>query len=279
MTLAFSELARVFNKNTFEEVLQGDFSYIKSLNQSFFNGTHRTLGEFYDSTYNILLKKYRSEYIFKNLIARKIVIGKHKLADITFFDEFKVWSNFVDVVVVNGVITAYEIKSEFDSYMRLTQQLETYSQVFEFVNLVLSETNISDLDSLSLPGNIGIVILSKRNTLVEKRKAKSNLINLSHEMIFSCLRKAEYESFLMDINGSLPDVKPVFLRSACLSVFKTIEIERINSFFHYSLKKRKPLIAYREYVNEVPISLSGIMFDYQIKGVEKITKLVNAELH
>jgi hypothetical protein len=43
----------------------------------------------------------------------------------------------VDVAVVNGAITGYEIKSEHDTLRRLPKQLELYSRVCDFVVVVV----------------------------------------------------------------------------------------------------------------------------------------------
>lgn len=279
MNLALSELARVFNKNAFEDLLQGDFSLARNLDKVFFQGTNKTIGEFYENSYKFLSKNYKNEYIFKNTIAKKIVIGRHKLSDITFFDEFKVWDNYVDTLVVNGCITAYEIKTEYDSYNRLAHQLETYCQVFEYVNLVVPEVKYTNVLIDSLPETIGILVLSERNTLSERRKPKSNLLMLSQEMIFSCLWKSEYENFVRQKSGGLPDVKPVYMRSECLNFFKASEIIDVNVFFHNVLKKRKSLEMHKQVIASIPKSLSGIFLVNEINTVEKIIKLANTELY
>ncbi|MEG1313638.1 MAG: sce7726 family protein [Bacilli bacterium] len=279
MSLGFSELAKVFNKNTFEEVLQGDFTYLRILNQNFFDGKNKTLGEFYESTYKALLKNYQNEYIFKNAIAQKIVIGKHKLADITFFNEFKVWNKYVDVVIVNGCTTAYEIKTEFDSYVRLSEQLSIYTQVFEFVNLVIPEKKINEDLLNTIPNNVGVVILTNRNTLSVKKEPISNLENLSQEMIFSCLRKQEYEDFVVKQFGSLPEVKPIYMRSHCLDMFRKSSKNELNLFFRKILKKRKSLSKYKKIIAEIPESLSNIALSEKLNSVEKIIKIANTELY
>lgn len=279
MNSDFIELAKVFNKKAFDIVLQGDFSYVRELNRAYFKNENVTVGQFYENSYKLLLKNYKNEYIYKNTIAQKIVIGKHRLSNITFFNEFKVWSNFVDALVINGCITAYEIKTEYDSYSRLAKQLTTYTQVFEYVNLVIPEKKYTDSLLKILPENIGIIFLSDRNTLIEKRTAKSNLYNLSHEMIFSCLHKTEYENFLIKKNGTLPDVKPVYVRSVCLENFKKIDIIEINQFFHTTLKQRKPLSFYKKHFETIPKALSGIVLDSELKSVEKILNIVNTQLY
>jgi len=38
-----------------------------------------TLGELFEKSYQQLLKNYRNEYVFKNAIAQKILIGRHSI--------------------------------------------------------------------------------------------------------------------------------------------------------------------------------------------------------
>lgn len=48
----------------------------------------------------------------------------------------------VDVAVVNGVMHAYEIKSDVDSLRRLTKQAEHYGRCFDRVSLVLGQKHL-----------------------------------------------------------------------------------------------------------------------------------------
>lgn len=48
----------------------------------------------------------------------------------------------VDVAVVNGIMHAYEIKSDADSLRRLTKQVEYYGRCFDRVSLVLGQKHL-----------------------------------------------------------------------------------------------------------------------------------------
>lgn len=49
----------------------------------------------------------------------------------------------VDLAVVNGIMHAYEIKSDFDTLRRLTTQAEHYGKCFDQVSLVLGPRHIT----------------------------------------------------------------------------------------------------------------------------------------
>jgi hypothetical protein len=47
----------------------------------------------------------------------------------------------IDIAVVNGSIHGYEIKSAYDTLMRLPGQIEIYSRALDFVTIVTAETH------------------------------------------------------------------------------------------------------------------------------------------
>lgn len=48
-----------------------------------------------------------------NVIANKILLGKHSLNTSHMLSEFRVGYNKADVVIINGTSSVYEIKSEY----------------------------------------------------------------------------------------------------------------------------------------------------------------------
>lgn len=147
---------------------------------------NKTHGELFDLLHLSMIKDYRNEYIYKNAIANKIVLGRHKFKNISFFTELFVWGVIADVVVANGTTTAYEIKTAYDSFSRLSNQVGIYEQAFEHVNIVIPECKLSSLLKVA-PDNTGIIILSDNFTFQEYRKPVSNKDTLSTEIMISLL--------------------------------------------------------------------------------------------
>ncbi|MCG5538982.1 sce7726 family protein [Halorhodospira sp. 9622] len=60
-------------------------------------------------------------------------------------EEMGVWSGSVrvDVAVINGELSAFELKSERDTLERLPKQAELYNQVFDRVTLVSASRHLS----------------------------------------------------------------------------------------------------------------------------------------
>jgi hypothetical protein len=53
-----------------------------------------------------------------------------------------------DIAVVNGCLKGYEIKSEFDTLVRLKHQAEVYSRIFDTATLVLAEKHLDAARSI-----------------------------------------------------------------------------------------------------------------------------------
>jgi hypothetical protein len=66
----------------------------------------------------------------------------------------------VDLAVINGVITGYEIKSERDTLNRLPTQIEIYSQALDFIHIVVGKSHFEKALEL-VPIWWGIVIASE----------------------------------------------------------------------------------------------------------------------
>lgn len=93
-------------------------------------------------------------------------------------DEFGVCSGSarVDIVVINGTMSGYEIKSESDTLDRLAPQTELYSRILDYVTLVASPNHIPKAASY-LPKWWGLIearVNGPRLSLQVLRKPKLN---------------------------------------------------------------------------------------------------------
>ncbi len=167
--------------------------------------TSMTLGQFFDWVYNLLFKSYRNEYIYKNVIAHKILLGRHSLNTSRMLTEFRVDKSKADVVILNGTSTVYEIKSEYDSFVRLKKQIQAYFKVFDYINVITSPSQAEKLKTI-LPDNAGIFVLTKKNTITTIRDSQSNKKNINTSILFNSLRKAEYTEIIKGYYGKIPDV-------------------------------------------------------------------------
>ncbi|MGF1732143.1 sce7726 family protein [Photobacterium kasasachensis] len=217
-----------------------------------------TLRNAFDSIYSNLLSEYRNEYVYKNAIAEKIVKGRHRLANVSYFTEFRVRKVIADCVVVNGSSTAYEIKTEYDSFSRLINQINTYKQVFEVVNVVIPESKLDKLLPI-LPNDIGIVILTERYTFSDVQNSAIHTNSLDHDLVFDCLNKSEVFDIILRNFEELPDAKPAFVREACKEMFSYLSKDQACREFKLALKQRAAIEKNKKTLVGFPNSLLSLL--------------------
>lgn len=69
----------------------------------------------------------------------------------------------IDIAVVNGQLKGYEIKSDRDNLLRLPRQIELYTRVFDYINIVVSERHLHHVLKI-VPEWWGIIIASVGKT-------------------------------------------------------------------------------------------------------------------
>lgn len=78
----------------------------------------------------------------------------------------------VDVAVVNGALSGYELKSERDTLRRLPTQVAVYSQVLDFATLVVASNHAADARH-NLPRWWGLIEARTVNGSVRLRTARA----------------------------------------------------------------------------------------------------------
>lgn len=238
-----------------------------------------TVGDFFDFIFDFLLKNYRNEYIYKNIIANKILLGKHSLKTSQILTEFRIGKNIADLIILNGTTTVYEIKSDYDSFKRLYNQIETYSRAFEFVNVITSPAQTEKAIN-SLPENIGVLSLTPRNTISCIRKPKSNLENIDLSLLFDSLRKNEYLQIIKNFYGNVPNIPNTKIFGVCKKLYGKIPIEQALSLTIKELKKRSYNDLVTEKIHKVPYSLVAYILGLgcdKIK-IKSILSILNKKL-
>ncbi|MFW1946806.1 sce7726 family protein [Acinetobacter bereziniae] len=236
-----------------------------------------TYGDLYTNLYHQLVGSYRNEYVYKNALASKIVAGRHKYKDISYFTEFRAWDVIADVVIANGTTTVYEIKTEYDSFFRLESQLETYQQIFDNVCVVIPESKLSALEK-TISENVGIIILTDNYTLSTYRSPSSNIDNLNHEKIFSCLRKSEYEDILNRNLGYIDNTKSAYRKREALNQFLLLDKKIIHNEFLNSLKARQFDAKTKDIIKSMPSCLNSLnmTMKFNLEEFKNLEKVMNS---
>ncbi|MFK5985141.1 MAG: sce7726 family protein, partial [Pseudomonadota bacterium] len=230
-----------------------------------------TFREILEKIYAEMRKSYRNEYFFKNEIVNKILLGRHNMNTATLLNEFRVNKSKVDLAILNGITTAYEIKSEFDNFNRLSSQLEDYSKFFEKVFVVTAEANLGKIES-KLPENVGLIILTKKGTLATKKEASSNLRTLDHLVVLDALRQKEYIGILESYFSKKLTIPNMELYGYAKKMIVNIPQEDLNQLLIKELKNRKIPAWKNEFISSLPhcMKLLGIKNKVSKKHTTKI---------
>ncbi|MFM2477398.1 sce7726 family protein [Celerinatantimonas sp. MCCC 1A17872] len=212
-----------------------------------------SLLEAYDFLYKKLVARYRSEYVYKNAIAEKIVRGKHKFSNIAYYTEFSLENVIADCIVINGNSTVYEIKTEFDNFNRLDSQLNAYRKCFEYIYVVIPESKLSELQKI-IPDGIGIILLSSNYTFRNVKKSKLHQDSFDSVAIVDLFRKNELLHIVKKYYQKYPDVQPAYLWSECKNICAELSIEVLNKELKKSLKERN-YISDKSLMSKFPSSL------------------------
>ncbi|MCF8024826.1 MAG: sce7726 family protein [Desulfobacteraceae bacterium] len=215
-----------------------------------------TLREFLDRTYGFLFKNYRNEYIYKNSLVNKILLGRHSLNTSQMLTEFRVGQSKADIVLLNGTSTVYEIKSQYDSFARLGKQIESYFEIFDYINVIASPSQSEKLISI-LPDQVGVLVLTDRSSISTLRKPLSNKENIKLRVLFDSLRKPEYTAIIKEYYGVVPDVPNTQIHPKCKELFCKIPPDRAHKMTIKFLKKRNNSRLLKEFIEKAPPSIAA----------------------
>lgn len=243
----------------------------------------RTYHDFFEHLYSSMLKNYRSEFIYKNEIVNKILLGKHSLNTATVLNEFRIGKSIADLVMLNGTSVVYEIKTEYDSPERLLSQINEYRKSFLNVVIVTHHSVADKYKSfLSENGlsNIGLLVLTRRNTLTTIVVPIEDSSHLDVTYMFKCLRKNEYSHLIKKYFNYLPDVPNTKLFRECLELAKKINEKDFHNFMFTYLKKRTVKEKNVVSSHKVPTFLKHISIcsNFKKEDFEKLNLFLNKNL-
>lgn len=188
--------------------------------------------------YRLLLSTHRNEYVYKNTLLNRIVIGRHSPKTSTAFTEVPVRGSIADFVVVNGQATAYEVKTDLDNLDRLDTQLGDYLHAFDRVCVVCGRRHLPELMRRYEGTPFGVVAVTDRQFLSTKKEPDRYMELLDHESLFRLLRRKEYGLVLASCGRLVPNSSPFSFYDDCLSTFAEVPIAGAYSAVMTALKAR-----------------------------------------
>ena len=265
-------LNKVFTKKNILKAMNDDSklkSYAESLELSHY--------DVFECLYKELVRNYRSEYVYKNTLFNKLLLGKHNLNTTSALVELPIDKSIADFVLLNGKATVYEIKTELDSLERLKTQLNNYYKAFDLVNVVISEQHLKSVMDILKSSPVGIIVLTSQMTLSTKKEAIRYTKTLDKNVWFSMLRKYEFEEILMSYYGFLPKTNDFEYYNACKELFFKIDRDLLYKNFSLCLKNRN----FKKYSNEqieiLPKSLRSLIYfsKFSKSDYSKLISFVN----
>jgi hypothetical protein len=83
----------------------------------------------------------------------------------------------IDVAMMNGHLSGWEIKSDVDTLVRLAGQADVYGKVFDFVSIVTTDRYV-DRATAMLPQWWGIVVANRTDDIVHLTETRQASINI-----------------------------------------------------------------------------------------------------
>jgi len=237
------------------------------------------LRDFFDQVHTLLFRNYRNEYVYKNAIARKVLLGVHSLNTATMLTELRAGACKADAVVLNGTSTVYEIKSAYDSMERLTRQIAAYRQVFDRINVITSDSQLNKVSGV-VGDDIGLMVLTDRYTISTVREPSSYKKTVRPEIIFDSLRRNEYEQIVKEQFGEVPQVSNARMYQACREIFSRLNPATAHDAMVSVLKKRDNNKRLRDFVLSVPESLTATSLSCKLGVAEqaRFSQLLNTPI-
>ncbi|WP_156300623.1 sce7726 family protein [Neisseria sp. 74A18] len=159
---------------------------------------------------------------------------KHRKDDAVFIHELQVdnANRRADLVMANGKLCAFEIKSEFDSLDRLPGQIETYMHVFEQVVVVSASKHVKNIKEI-LPKGVGLFeFIDGKFKQIIRPKTNSKLSSLAWA---THLTSAELKILLRENNINYSGIK-----SELIDRVKEIPTNVVKVYTLNILKKKFP---------------------------------------
>ncbi|RYC46943.1 sce7726 family protein [Pectobacterium zantedeschiae] len=263
----YQTISRIFSRPVVLEIAQKNradlFKEILAENYPASKLEDKPIFFIYDEIYRLLQKKYRNEYVYKNEIAKKIIKGCHRFNKVSYVNEFKVNGCIADVAIFNETSTAYEIKTELDSFERLDDQLTVYKNVFEFVYLVIPESKLNQAMAF-IHENTGVITLTPSNILKYERVASSNITDLSKDKMFNCFKPTEYVSIYEKLIGCKPLGRAAEVKEMCRNIFLSLSIENAHTEMLKVLRNRSLEKFEKENFRALPQSLLATLLNLRL---------------
>jgi len=276
--LSTKDAAKIFSSKGINDVAHGDFDFVLKVANAFGEslGEVFSVEDVFQECYRRLKSSYKFEYYIKNIIAEKILLGRYSMNTATLLNEFRVGESKADSVILNGISTCYEIKSEYDSLNRLEAQLSSYLKIFDKVNVVTTEAHLGKVEKIA-PASVGILRLGKNDVLTPIRPALLSSEPMDVDILMASLRRNEYLSLVKELCGQIPVSTNTGIYDECRTLLRAVDSSKLRPAFCRIVKKSRKID--KGYVECLPKSLLVAGIEYRVPVANKAQLLQNLKIH
>jgi len=134
-------------------------------------------------TYNKeILKGFLNESVIKASFIERYSFKQTPSSTVTVF-ELNTGSSRADICMLNGKSMVFEIKTEYDSFVRLDGQLSDYKKAYEYLNLVIPKSKLDDAVKV-IDDTVGIIIYFTLNNRVIFETFREPIFNTNFDSKF-----------------------------------------------------------------------------------------------
>lgn len=188
----------------------------------------------YREIYNFIIMNYgKTEKRIKYFLTKEYIYNDDEVC----LYEFNVGNSRLDFGRINGFSYAYEIKTELDNINRLESQINDYTTVFDFINVVVHPKHLSKVRKI-LPRFVGIIIYNESNDdvifeVIRNAKKNSKILKTSQLSLLNSNDLKYIISASLE-NEKVPELKEERYRLVNNKVSK----DKFNAIFKETIKYR-----------------------------------------
>ena len=226
------------------------------------------LSSLFEKAFSLLQRKeFRNEYIYKNALAHKILLGKHSLQTAAMLTEFRVGSCKADIAILNGTSTVYEIKSERDSLVRIQDQVSWYGRFFAHVNVITGENHIKNVFE-AVPDDVGVLLLTDRFQISTIRKSQYSPERISQDVIFNAIRRDEAKKILKNNGVELPKLPNTLMHTSLRKKFLELTPQLAHDGMVEVLGNARSQSAITDIMKSIPQSLQAVVLSTSLRKTD-----------
>lgn len=165
-----------------------------------------SIGDLYEASYLECVRSRKVEYVYKNALVEKRLLGRHSLRTSSALFELSVGSSKLDALLFTKGASAFEIKTERDELGKLATQIAEYRKAFTDVWVFTCDRHVKNIERI-VPPEVGITLLGERYRIKVLRDSTFYTDDLDARTMLRLLRQSDLLTMLGDPSESIPNTR------------------------------------------------------------------------